>query len=89
VPGQQHSDKQLHDAEFPDVAEWGDKPMAGAYAPGSKAMIGGQEVDLSEVPDVLGGDASINAPSGAARPAPSKDAGRSAGTTGPARSAEG
>lgn len=57
-----------YDAEFPDVAEWGDKDVAGTYAPGTKVMIGGEEVDLSSLPDVIGGKAT-SAPKGADGPA--------------------
>lgn len=45
----------MADPEYPDVAEWGDKDVSGAYAPGTVCDIGGQKVDLSTVPDAIGG----------------------------------
>jgi hypothetical protein len=48
-------DQNIGQAEYPDVAEWGGKDVSGAYAPGTKVMIGGEEVDLSAVPDLIGG----------------------------------
>lgn len=39
------------DAEYPDISKFGGKSMAGAYAKGSKVMVGDEEVDLSTVPD--------------------------------------
>lgn len=39
-----------------DVADWGDKDLAGAYPPGTKFDLGGgQVVDVTAVPDVIGG----------------------------------
>lgn len=53
--GKTFTEKQLYDADFPDVSLWGGKDVSGAYAPGTTVMIGGEEVDLSTVPDVVGG----------------------------------
>lgn len=50
-------EKKIGEAEFPDIAAWGEKDVSGAYAPGTKVMIGGEEVDLSAVPDLIGGAA--------------------------------
>lgn len=44
------------DAAFPDIAQWGSKSMKGAYAPGTMVDIGGEQVDLSAVPDLIGGE---------------------------------
>ncbi len=32
-----------------DVSEWGDKPLAGAYPPGTKLTIAGETVDYDEL----------------------------------------
>jgi hypothetical protein len=51
------SDEHIGDAEYPDVSKWGDKDVSGAYADGTKVMIGGTEYDLASIPDVIGGAA--------------------------------
>lgn len=38
-----------------DVAVWGDKDVAGAYPPGTTFEIDGEKIDVSKVPDVIGG----------------------------------
>ena len=51
------NEKKAGEAEYPDVSTWGDKDVSGAYPKGTMAMIGGVEVDLSTIPDLLGGEA--------------------------------
>lgn len=41
-----------------DVAVWGDKDVAGAYPPGTTWNIGGEKIDVSKLPDLIGGDSS-------------------------------
>lgn len=38
-----------------DVSDWGEKDTAGAYAEGTIVDIGGEKVDLSKLPDAIGG----------------------------------
>jgi hypothetical protein len=42
-------------AGYSDISEWGEKDTGGAYADGTVVDIGGEKVDLSKLPDVIGG----------------------------------
>lgn len=44
-----------------DVAVWGDKDVEGAYPPGTTFEIDGEKIDVTKVPDVIGGKAKGNA----------------------------
>lgn len=50
------ADKQKAAGYF-DVSDWGEKDVAGAYPPGTTFELDGQKVDVSSLPDVIGGSA--------------------------------
>jgi hypothetical protein len=48
--------EQTKAAGYSDVSDWGEKDVAGAYPPGTKFDLGdGDHVDVSKLPDVIGG----------------------------------
>lgn len=43
------------DVGYFDVSDWGEKDVEGAYPPGTMTDLGDGELDLSTLPDVIGG----------------------------------
>lgn len=40
-----------------DVSVWGEKDTSKNYPPGTKVTVNGEEVDISSIPDFIGGKA--------------------------------
>lgn len=57
------SNEQIKREGANDVGEWGEKDMTGAYAKGTMCELpDGSKVDLSKVPDIIGGKAKPKRP---------------------------
>jgi hypothetical protein len=58
MPSREESAK----AGVSDVSDWGEKDTAAAYPPGTTFDLGdGKPIDISKVPDVIGGKGSKSA----------------------------